>query len=84
MPENLLGVDRSESAWILKSPLIMSSDGDGTKISRRFWNSSRKVDILEDGRAIDVKKDGFLIARKFSSHKFGKIQVEVSCESGKV
>ena len=33
MPENLLGVDRSESAWILKSPLMMSSDGDGTKIS---------------------------------------------------
>ena len=49
MPENLLGVDRSESVWVLKSPLIMSSDGDGTKISRRFWNSSRKVDILEDG-----------------------------------
>ena len=40
---------RSESAWILKSPLMMSSDGDGTKISSRFWNSSRKVDILEDG-----------------------------------
>ena len=49
MPENLLGVVRSESAWILKSPLMMSSDSDGTKISSRFWNSSRKVDILEDG-----------------------------------
>ena len=28
---------------------MMSSDGDGTKILSRFWNSSRKVDILEDG-----------------------------------
>ena len=25
------------------------ADSDGTKISSRFWNSSRKVDILEDG-----------------------------------
>ena len=41
---------------------MMSSDGDRTKISSRFWNSSRKVDILEDGGTIDVKKDGFLIA----------------------
>ena len=32
----------------MKSPLMMSSDGDGTKISSRFWISSRKVDILED------------------------------------
>ena len=33
---------------ILKSPLMMSSDGNGTKISSRFWISSRKVDIYED------------------------------------
>ena len=49
MPENLLGVVRSESACILKSPLMMSSDGAGTKISSIFWNSLRKVDILDDG-----------------------------------
>ena len=51
MPENLLGVVRSESAWILKSPLMMSSDGDGTTISSMGSGipELRKVDILEDG-----------------------------------
>ena len=48
MPENLL-VFRSETAWILKSPPMMNSDSYGTKLSSRFWNSSRKEDILEDG-----------------------------------
>ena len=35
---------------MLKSTLvILSSEGGGTKISRRFWNSSKVVDILKDG-----------------------------------
>ena len=35
---------------------MMSSDGEGTKISSRFWNSSRKVDILEDGGRYMLRK----------------------------
>ena len=57
MQENLLGVVKSESESsqvrvfnrMLKSPVMISSEGKGTKNSRRFWNSSKKVDILEDG-----------------------------------
>ena len=33
----------------LKSPVMISSEGKGTKNSRRFWNSSKKVEILQDG-----------------------------------
>ena len=29
--------------------VMISSEGKGTKNSRRFWNSSKKVEILEDG-----------------------------------
>ena len=59
----------------LKSPLMMSSDGDGTKIPSRFWNSSRKVDILEDGgRQMLRKMVSLLPVEKFSSQK---IQVEI-------
>ena len=34
---------------MLKSPVMISSEGKGTKNSRRFWNSPKKVEILEDG-----------------------------------
>ena len=34
---------------------MMSSDGDGTKISSWFWNSSRKIDILEDRGRLMLK-----------------------------
>ena len=62
MPENLLGVDRSESAWILKSPLMMSSDGDGNKNFEKILEFIKKGGHFRRWRAIDVKKDGFLIA----------------------
>ena len=62
MPENLLGVVRSESAWIWKSPLMMSSDGDGTKIFKLILEYFKKGRHFGRWRAIDVKKDGFLVA----------------------
>ena len=34
--KKLLGVVRSESVWILKSPVMIISEVEGTKISRRY------------------------------------------------
>ena len=36
---------------------MMSSDGEGTKISSRFWNSSRKVDMPVESLVVMSSKD---------------------------
>ena len=57
---------------MLKTPVMISSEGKETKNSRRFWNSSKKVEILEDGgRYIDIEKDSFFVTRsEFRCHEF--------------
>ena len=37
------------STWILKSPVIMSSEGDVARSSSKVANSERKIDLEDEG-----------------------------------
>ena len=45
----LAGLTRGESMWILKSPVIMSSEGEGLMISRSEEKSVRNCEVEEEG-----------------------------------
>ena len=70
---------------MLKSPVMISSEGKGTKNSRRFWNSSKKGRDFRRWKTIDIKKDSFFVARsKFSCHKFKRDRRKESFEHGMI
>ena len=49
MQENLLGGCQVRVSMNVKVAVMISSEGKGTKIQEGFGNSSKKVEILEDG-----------------------------------
>ena len=44
------------STWILKSPVMMSSEGMVAKSSSKVENSERKIDLDDEGRLDDYKQ----------------------------
>ena len=44
------------STWILKSPVIMSSEGDVARSSSKVANSERKMDLEDEGGRYIVSK----------------------------
>ena len=56
---------------MLKSPVMVSSEGKGTKKFKKVLKFIKKGRDFRRWRTVDIEKDSFFVARsKFSCHEF--------------